>query len=83
MRIYVLPTPLNRTHKIVPQEELRRFECEMNDAKVDWQAHIYGGAMHAFASPGINDPNSGLCYNPVAASRSWIAIQNFLKEIFM
>ncbi len=69
--------------KIVPQEELDRFECEMNAAKVDWQTHMYGGTMHAFATPGVNDPAFGLCYNPVAASRSWIAIQNFLKEVFM
>lgn len=69
--------------KIVPQEELDRFQREMNAAKVDWQTHIYGDTMHAFATPGVNDPASGLCYNSVAASRSWIAIKNFLKEIFI
>jgi dienelactone hydrolase len=68
--------------KIVPQEELDRFEREMNAAKVDWQAHIYGGTMHAFATPGANDPQSGILYNSTAASRSWIAIYNFLNEIF-
>lgn len=67
---------------VSPQVELCRFENEMNTAKVDWQAYIYGGAMHAFATPGVNDPLSGILYNPTAASRSWLAIYNFLKEIF-
>lgn len=69
--------------KIAPQDELERFESEMNAANVDWQAHIYSNTMHAFATPGVNDPASGLAYNPVAASRSWIAIRNFLNEIFI
>lgn len=68
--------------KIVSQEELKRFESEMNAAKVDWQTHIYGSAMHAFATPGANDPQLGILYNSTAASRSWFAIYNFLNEIF-
>lgn len=53
----------------------------MNHVNADWQAHVYGEAMHAFATPGANDPSSGILYNPVAAARSWNAIQNFLHEI--
>lgn len=67
---------------ITPQDELRSFELEMNKSRIDWQAHIYGDAMHAFATPGANDPSSGILYNPVAASRAWTAIHNFLDEIF-
>lgn len=67
---------------VSPQDELRNFELEMNTSKIDWQAHIYGDAMHAFATPGANDPSSGILYNPTAAARAWTAIQNFLNEIF-
>lgn len=66
---------------VTSQEELRRFEKEMNEANIDWQAHIYGNAMHAFATPGANDPDAGMLYHPVAAQRAWIAIQNFLAEV--
>ncbi len=41
-----------------------------------------GDAMHAFATPGANDPASGILYNHTAASRAWTAIHNFLDEIF-
>ena len=64
------------------QEELRRFEKEMDETQVDWQAHVYGNAMHAFATPGANAPEAGILYNPSAAARAWIAIQDFLAEIF-
>jgi dienelactone hydrolase len=67
---------------VASQEELRRFEKEMDEAKVDWQVYIYGDAMHAFATPGANDPDAGILYNPVAAERAWMAIQIFLAEVF-
>ena len=67
---------------VSPQNEFRSFELEMNKSKIDWQAHIYGDAMHAFATPGANDPASGILYNPTVASRAWTAIHNFLDEIF-
>jgi dienelactone hydrolase len=67
---------------VTPQQELHAFEKEMNDSKVDWQTHLYGGTMHAFATPAAHDPTSGILYNPVAAKRSWQAIQTFLHEVF-
>ena len=66
---------------VTSQEELKAFEKEMNEAKVDWQAHIYGDAMHAFATPAANDPAAGILYNPVAAKRAWVTVQNFLAEV--
>lgn len=67
---------------ITPQSELLAFEKEMTNAKVDWQAHLYGGTMHAFATPDASDAASGILYNPIAAQRAWLAIENFLDEIF-
>ena len=68
---------------VTPQGELIRFEKEMNDSQVDWQAHIYGNTMHAFATPDANDPESGILYSPVSAARAWSSIHNFLNEIFV
>lgn len=68
---------------VAPQVEFISFAKEMNDSKVDWQAHIYGNTMHAFAAPGANDPESGILYNPVSSARAWISIRNFLDEIFI
>ena len=67
---------------VVTQNELYSFEKEMDNAKVDWQAHIFSQTMHAFATPSANDPLSGILYNPLAERRSWIAIYNFLEELF-
>lgn len=67
---------------ISPRSTLRDFAIEMNRSKIDWQVHVYGDAMHAFATPTANDPDSGILYNPIAAARSWKAIQNFLNELF-
>lgn len=67
---------------ITPQSELLAFEKEMTCAKVDWQTHLYGGTLHAFATPDARNAASGILYNPVAARRAWLAIENFLEEIF-
>jgi len=58
------------------QGQIVSFQKEMNDAKVDWQLHIYGGTAHAFTNPDEAD------YNPVADSRSWKAMLNFFKGVF-
>lgn len=68
---------------IVPQQDLIRFGREMNAAGVDWQVHLYGGAMHAFATPGANDPAAGILYHPKAAERSWAAVRHFLNEVLI
>ncbi len=66
---------------IVSLEELSRFENEMRLAKVDWQVHLFGNAMHAFATPGANDAEAGILYEPLAAMRAWSATQSFLNEV--
>lgn len=67
---------------LTPQEELHAFEKVLTAQGVDWQAHIFGGAMHAFATPGAHDPASGILYDPVAASRAQHALHAFLQELF-
>lgn len=65
-----------------PEEDLLQFEKEMSARGVDWQAVIYGEAMHAFTNPKVNVPESGLQYHEKSAKRSWQAMKNFLEEIF-
>jgi dienelactone hydrolase len=68
---------------VATQGHLRIFEKEMEEAHVDWQAHIFGGTLHAFATPGVNDPASGLAHHPINAERALQCIKLFLKEIFL
>lgn len=65
----------------VPTEQVARFIAEMNAAGADWQLIVYGGAMHGFTHD-IGPALPGVAYNAAADSRSFAAIQAFLKEIF-
>jgi dienelactone hydrolase len=71
-----------RDDPLGPNEQVLAFEQEMTEAGADWQLHIYGNTMHAFTNPLANFPESGKVYNPDADRRSWLAMQNFLAEIF-
>jgi dienelactone hydrolase len=67
---------------LVPAEQVLAFEQEMTEAGADWQLHTYGNTMHAFTNPLANDPAFGTVYQADADRRSWVAMQNFLTEIF-
>jgi dienelactone hydrolase len=68
---------------MVPVEHVIAFEQEMTQAKADWQLHSYGHTMHAFTNPVANNPQFGTVYQPDADRRSWLAMQNFLAELFV
>jgi dienelactone hydrolase len=65
---------------ITPQSELLRFQQQLNEAGVDWQTHLFGGTLHAFATPGVNDPENGLLYHPRNAARAWSLVRQFLDD---
>lgn len=67
---------------LVPVEQVIAFEQEMTKAGADWQLHTYGNTMHAFTNPVANDPAFGTVYQSDADRRSWIAMENFLSEVF-
>ena len=67
---------------MVPVEQVLAFEREMKEAGADWQLHTFGNTMHAFTNPVANNPDFGTVYQPDADRRSWIAMENFLTEIF-
>lgn len=66
---------------IAPPSGLEAFSKEMEAAKADWQAHLYGNTLHAFATPMANDVGGGLLYNPVFAKRADTDTRHFLEEV--
>ena len=67
--------PLTRDH-------VESFQEEMNEAGVDWQLHVYGGAFHSFTNPAANNRARGVLYDPAADRRSWQAMTHFFEETF-
>ncbi len=63
-------------------EQAIAFGKEMTEAKADWEIIMYGNTMHAFMNPEANDHAFGTVYQPKTAARAWLAMQNFLCEIF-
>lgn len=53
---------------------------ELSAAGADWQLHAYGGVMHAFTTPGANNPDFGTVYDADADRRSWQVFRDFLAE---
>ena len=69
---------------IVPHSEVADFETEMRNAKVDWQQVSYGNTVHAFTNSAAGNDNSrGSAYNEKADKRSWIAMEDFFREILL
>jgi len=67
---------------MVSSDQLLALQDELTLAGADWQVHNYSHSMHAFTNPIANDPDFGTVYNAVSDKRSWIAMKNFLVEIF-
>jgi dienelactone hydrolase len=55
---------------------------ELTTMRADWQLHAFGNTVHAFTNPEANDRSVGTVYDAAADRRSWVAMQNFLEEIF-
>ncbi|MEO1299642.1 MAG: dienelactone hydrolase family protein [Cyanobacteria bacterium J06636_16] len=67
---------------LVPTDDYLAFANEMDERKADWQAHIHGGAVHAFTFEGANMPEKGIQYHEAAARRSWKSMIDFFDEVF-
>ena len=69
---------------VVPDAEVLAFEKEMQEAGADWQLVAYGGAKHTFTNYNLpRDLPAALpfAYNEKADKRSWVAMQDFFKEV--
>ncbi|MEE4146586.1 MAG: dienelactone hydrolase family protein [Halieaceae bacterium] len=67
---------------MAPPEAMLALAAELSEAGADWQVHAYGGTVHAFTNPAANNPEMGTRYNAAADRRSWVALQDFLREVF-
>lgn len=61
---------------------LAAFEQEMLGSCEDFQVHVYGRAMHAFANPKANNPDFGTAYEPRTAHRAFRTMEGFLSDLF-
>jgi dienelactone hydrolase len=69
----------------VTREHRSAFEDEMTSAGADWQAYVYGNAVHGFTEGRLADPRSarpGARYHEPSDGRSWAAMRAFLEERF-
>jgi dienelactone hydrolase len=67
---------------IVPPDQRTTFEEEMEAAGVDWQLHLYGGAVHSFTNPEADGANPALRYDRDADQRSWTSMLSLFGEVF-
>lgn len=63
-------------------DDVLALSRELTGMGADWQLHAYGNTMHAFTNPDANDADMGTVYDAAADGRSWIAMRNFLQELF-
>ena len=68
---------------MVHAEERRAFEDEMRAGGVDWQLHVYGGAVHSFTNKAASpDTFPGIAYHEATDRRSWQAMVDLFDEVF-
>ena len=65
----------------VPPDEVKAFEDEMRNAKVDWELTSYGNTVHSFTDPDANTPGRAQ-YNPPVAKRAFTRMNDFFDELF-
>jgi dienelactone hydrolase len=68
---------------IVDNAQRRDFEEEMRAGGVDWQLHVYGGAVHSFTNPRATGADlPGIAYDERTDRRSWQAMLDLFHEVF-
>ena len=67
---------------MVSSKQILALQNEMTESEADWQFINYGNTYHAFTNPLANDVAMGTVYNHDSDQRSWIAMTNFLEEVF-
>lgn len=67
---------------LVTAEQRQAFQDEMIEAGVaDWQLDVYGGTVHCFTNPQVDELGlPGLAYNPVADRRSWQSMLQLFNQ---
>jgi dienelactone hydrolase len=66
---------------IMPPAQREAFVAEIVAADVDWRLVVYGGALHAFHHPPVNQAvRPGVGYHPRHARRAWNDVVGLLDE---
>lgn len=66
---------------IMPPAQRDAFTAEMQAAGVDWRLVVYGGALHAFHHPPVDQPVlPGVGHHPRHARRAWRDVVGLLAE---
>ncbi|NEY36298.1 dienelactone hydrolase family protein [Streptomyces sp. PRKS01-65] len=66
---------------IMPPAQRDAFTAEMQAAGVDWRLVVYGGALHAFHHPSVDQTVlPGIGYHPRHAQRAWRDVVGLLAE---
>ncbi|MEJ2889886.1 dienelactone hydrolase family protein [Actinomycetospora aeridis] len=69
---------------IQPPAQRDAFAAEMQAADVDWRLVVYGGALHAFHHPPVEDASQvllpGVGYHARHAARAWHDVVGLLAE---
>ncbi|MGN6278722.1 MAG: dienelactone hydrolase family protein [Sphingomonas sp.] len=69
-----------------PPAKVVALANELTESAADWQLHAYGGAGHAFTDIDLKDRGPlrpGVAYDANADRRSWQAMTDFLRELFV
>lgn len=67
---------------MVPPDQVRAFQDEMDAARADWHLHIYARAKHGFTDPASDARGlPGIAYDRSADRQSWAAALAFVDEI--
>ena len=68
---------------IVPPDERVAFEQEMRAGGVDWKLSVYGGVVHSFTDPAVDQLGQPHVtrYDLKAYNRSWAEICQLLEEV--
>jgi dienelactone hydrolase len=68
---------------LVPREQVRTFQEEMDAAGADWHLHIYAGVRHGFTDPDADGHGiPALGYDASADCQSWAAMLSLFEEVF-
>ncbi|MEU5090615.1 dienelactone hydrolase family protein [Streptomyces sp. NPDC021356] len=66
---------------IMPPAQREAFVAELQAAGVDWRLVVYGGALHAFHHPPVDQSVlPGVGYHPRHAQRAWRDVLDVLAE---
>lgn len=67
---------------MVPRDQVRAFQEEMDHAGANWHLHVYSGVRHGFTDPGSDARGmAAVAYDASADRQSWAAMLKMFDEV--